>query len=73
MKINQTITMSQEVEHHRVESKLISLSCPTCSDELFLEGYVRLSTVLKPRYWHSCRTCGFSRDVYDFKKELLTV
>ncbi len=65
-------TMSQEeIESQRVKGCRIPLSCPNCTSVLSLEGYVTLSKTLKPRYWHNCSHCGFKRDVYDFKKELL--
>ncbi len=66
--------MSQEeCNTQQVTGWRIPLSCPNCTGTLSLEGYIGLSKTLKPRYWHNCSHCGFKRDVFDFKRELLTV
>ena len=74
IKIHTCDNMSQkESEPQRVKGWKIPLSCPNCTSTLSIEGYARLSKMLKPRYWHNCDHCGFKRDVYDFKRELLTI
>ncbi|MEM2160228.1 MAG: hypothetical protein QXN55_04665 [Candidatus Nitrosotenuis sp.] len=51
----------------------IPLSCPKCYGKLVAVRYSVSLRVLKDRCWHICRSCGFERDVEEFKQKLFSV
>jgi len=48
----------------------IPLPCPVCGGKMFSVYYDGALRVLKPRTWHVCKNCKFSRDVEDFKRSI---
>ncbi|HXG13939.1 MAG TPA: hypothetical protein VNK25_02285 [Candidatus Nitrosotenuis sp.] len=51
----------------------IPLLCPKCYGKLVAVKYVVSLRVLKERCWHICKSCGFERDVEDFKRNLFSI
>lgn len=48
----------------------IPLSCPKCGGRMYSIGYEATLKILRPRIWHVCKQCEFSRDVEDFKRTI---
>lgn len=51
----------------------IPLSCPKCNGKMYCITYDTILKILKNRMWHICKECNYSRDVDEFKRNLITV